>query len=147
MSQQQDEQMQLLIDLHRNNERQGPGGRTETELAMYLAGVDLQSSYSIADIGCGTGAASLVLAEMLDAQITAVDFLPEFLRVLEARAKDAELSEKITTLNASMDALPFEDDSFDALWSEGAIYNMGFAKGVNEWKRYLKQGGVLVASA
>ncbi len=144
--QEQDDQMQLLIDLHQNNERQGPGGRTETELAMYLAGVDLQSSYRIADIGCGTGAASLVLAEMLDAQITAVDFLPEFLNVLDGRAKDAELSDKITTLNASMDALPFEDEYFDALWSEGAIYNIGFSKGVSDWKRFLKQGGVLVAS-
>ena len=140
------EQMQLLLDLHKYNERQGPGGRTETELAIYLAGLDLTTEYKIADIGCGTGAASLVLAEMLNAEITAVDFLQEFLDELDERAKEAELAQRISTLNASMDALPFDPASFDVLWSEGAIYNIGFAKGVQDWRTYLKPGGILVAS-
>lgn len=35
---------------------------------------------------------------------------------------------RIETLAASVDALPFEEQSFDAIWSEGAIYNIGFTK-------------------
>jgi len=140
------DEMQLLIDLHKNNERQGPGGRAETEIAIYLSGLDFDTQYKIADIGSGTGAASLVLAEMLDAEITSVDFLQDFLDILEQQAQDAELNSRITTLCASMDDLPFTEESFDVLWSEGAIYNIGFAKGVQDWKKYLKQGGVLVAS-
>ncbi len=45
-----------------------------------------------------------------------------------------------------MDNLPFETEAFDVIWSEGAIYNIGFARGVAEWKRYLKPGGLLIAS-
>ena len=45
-----------------------------------------------------------------------------------------------------MASLPFRDEQFDAIWSEGAIYNVGFEKGVKNWKRFLKQNGVLVAS-
>lgn len=140
------DEMALLVDLHKHNERQGPGGRTETELAIYLAGLDFQTPYTIADIGCGTGASSLVLAELLNANITAVDFLQEFLDVLDERASDAEVNDKISTTCASMDALPFDENQFDVLWSEGAIYNIGFAKGVKDWRQYLKPGGVLVAS-
>ena len=29
-----------------------------------------------------------------------------------------------------MDALPFENEELDLIWSEGAIYNIGFEKGV-----------------
>lgn len=138
--------LELLIDLHKNNERQGPGGRSETELAIYLAGLDLNTAYDIADIGCGTGVSSLILAEMLNAKVTSVDFLQEFLNELDCIAAEAELSEKITSCCASMDDLPFKQDQFDVLWSEGAIYNIGFEQGVKQWRPFLKQGGVLVAS-
>jgi hypothetical protein len=39
----------------------------------------------------------------------------------------------ITTLNCSMDALPFDEGEFDVIWSEGAVYNMGFEAGVSAW--------------
>jgi SAM-dependent methyltransferase len=45
-----------------------------------------------------------------------------------------------------MEQLPFADEDYDVLWSEGAIYNMGFEKGVNEWRRFLKPGGILAVS-
>ena len=45
-----------------------------------------------------------------------------------------------------MDNLPFENAEFDVIWSEGAIYNIGFEKGVVDWNRYLKAGGLLIVS-
>ncbi len=45
-----------------------------------------------------------------------------------------------------MDKLPFGDEEFDIIWSEGAIYNIGFERGVKDWSRYLKVGGLLVVS-
>ncbi|HON94151.1 MAG TPA: class I SAM-dependent methyltransferase, partial [Sedimentisphaerales bacterium] len=74
-----DLQMQLLIDLHKWNFRQGPGGDAETKRMLELAGLDRSRRLKIADIGCGTGASTVLLAKELDAEITAVDFLPEFL--------------------------------------------------------------------
>lgn len=140
------EDYQLLIDLHRRANRQGPGGDAETQMALDLSGVDRSAPLRVADIGCGTGASTLLLAQHLNARITAVDFLQEFLEVLESRAENRGLSDKISTLCCSMDGLPFGDDEFDVIWSEGAIYNIGFEKGINSWKRYLKPGGLLVVS-
>lgn len=136
----------LLIDLHRAAARQGPGGERETKLALELAELDVKRPLKIADIGCGTGASTLVLAKELNAHITAVDFLPEFLEELQIRARKDAVAERITPLCASMDALPFAENEFDLIWSEGAIYNMGFEAGLAAWRRFLKPGGRLVLS-
>ncbi|WP_304039441.1 class I SAM-dependent methyltransferase [Desulfovibrio piger] len=139
------DELTLLADLHKAGLRQGPGSPDVTRRAMVLAGLDGSRPLEIADIGCGTGGASLELARMLDARITAVDFLPSFLDVLRQRAQAQGLG-RIITLEASMDALPFTDASFDVIWSEGAVYNMGFEAGASAWKRFLKPGGKLVLS-
>ena len=137
---------QLLIDLHRDSERQGPGGEVETNRAKDLAGLDRSRRLRIADIGCGTGSSTILLAKNLDAEIIAVDLLPEFLDELQSRANDHGVADRISTLNCSMDGLPFEEKQFDVLWSEGAVYNMGFEAGISAWARFLKPGGKLVVS-
>jgi len=126
------EDFQLLIDLHKGASRQGPGGDAASEKALGLAMIDRAEPLKIADIGCGTGASTLLLARLLNAQITAVDFLQDFLEALEGRAESMGLSEKISPLCCSMDNLPFEDEAYDVIWSEGAIYNIGFEKGVKD---------------
>ena len=137
----------FLIDLHIQGHRQGPGGDAETEQALNLARVDRDAPLKVADIGCGTGASALLLARLLtNARITAVDFLQDFLDVLMERAERMGLADRISTLACSMDNLPFADEEFAVIWSEGAIYNIGFEQGVANWHRYLKGGGILVAS-
>ncbi|MCH2038762.1 MAG: class I SAM-dependent methyltransferase [Rickettsiales bacterium] len=137
----------LLIDLHKGNKRQGPGGDEQTIQALQLAGLASSSEpFKIADIGCGTGASTLTLAEHLNADITAVDLFQDFLDILNADAKKHGVADKITTLAGPMEELPFEEGSLDVIWAEGAIYNMGFAKGVEYFKRFLKPGGLLAAS-
>lgn len=137
---------QLIIDLHKNAARQGPGGVAETRKAMELAMIDRSRPLKIVDIGCGTGASTLVIAQELNASITAVDLLPEFLDELQSRARLHGVTNKITTLACAMDSLPFSDEEFDVIWSEGAVYNIGFKAGISVWKRFLKPGGMIVVS-
>ncbi|WP_029030116.1 class I SAM-dependent methyltransferase [Salinarimonas rosea] len=136
----------LLVDLHADGARQGPGGAEETRLSVALSGLAGRAGLRIADVGCGTGAATLVLADALDARITAVDLHPVFLETLAAAARAAGLSDRITTRAASMEALPFAPGELDAIWSEGAIYNMGFEAGAAAWRGFLKPGGILAVS-
>lgn len=137
---------QLLIDLHRPAARQGPGGERETGRALDLAGLNRSHPLKIADIGCGTGASTIQLAKELDARIVAVDFLTDFLEELQERAHKAGVADRITPMTCSMDALPFAENEFDVIWSEGAIYNMGFEAGVAAWRHFLKPSGILVLS-
>ncbi len=66
-------ELQLLVDLHKDNTRQGPGGDAETRLAVTLSGLKGQLGLKIADIGCGTGVSTLVLAAELDGAQAIVD--------------------------------------------------------------------------
>lgn len=138
--------LQLLVDLHISADRQGPGGAAETLLAAKLAGLTPGQSLRIADLGCGTGAAALTLAEHFDASTTAVDAIPEFLAELEERARERGLEHRVQTLCASMDDLPFSAEEFDVIWSEGAVYNIGFEQGARLWAPLLKPGGILAMS-
>ena len=137
----------LMVDLHRDGTRQGPGSDEETLHALELTRLDRAARLQVADIGCGTGASTLALASRLpNARITAVDLFPEFLDILTERACAAGCSEQIETLAQSMDSLPFAAESLDLIWSEGAIYNMGFGTGIEAWRPFLRPGGVIAVS-
>ena len=70
--------IELLIDLHRQTSRQGPGSNETTRRAMELASLEPSVGLRVADLGCGTGASALQLAAELDARVTAVDFSDDF---------------------------------------------------------------------
>jgi len=108
--------------------------------------LDPSAPLKVADIGCGTGASTIQLARSLNAKITAIDFLPDFIEVLKGNAENEGLINKINPLVCSMENLRFDDEEYDVIWSEGAIYNIGFEKGINDWRRFLKPGGLLVIS-
>lgn len=137
----------LMVDLHREGSRQGPGSEEETHRALDLAGLDESRPLRVADIGCGTGASTLVLARRLaGAEIVAVDLFPEFLDILSAGAAAAGLAGRIQTRAQSMDSLSFEPESLDLIWSEGAVYNLGFGRGIRRWREFLRPGGVIAVS-
>lgn len=141
-----EEELALLTELHLEGQRQGPGSDEDTRLALQLCRLDCTRPMAVADIGCGTGASTLVLAEHLNARITAVDFAQPFLDRLVERAQALGLANKISPVCASMDALPFELASLDLIWAEGAIYNMGFSAGLKAWRPFLKPGGLMALS-
>lgn len=140
------ETLELLIDLHVRNDRQGPGSREDFTRALEFSGMDIQSPLRVADIGCGTGATTLELLRATNVSVTAVDMAPAFLERLSERAKTAGVDDRVTVVEADMSDPPFSDGQFDAIWSEGAMYNIGFERGITDWKRYLKPGGILVVT-
>ena len=89
---------------------------------------------------------TLVLARETGGYVTAIDLHQPFLDELIRRAEHGGLADRITPVRASMDALDFPDASFDLIWSEGAIYVMGFAEGLRAWKRLLKPTGAIAVT-
>lgn len=136
----------LLIDFHKDAERQGPGSKEDTLRALSFIPLKNTEKLKVADIGCGTGAQTMTLAQTIKGHITAVDLFPDFLQKLNDKAKTLGIQNKITTLEKSMDDLPFSEKEFDIIWSEGAVYIIGFKEGVQQWKKYLKAGGYMALS-
>lgn len=135
----------LICEYFSNVERQGPGSRGATLKALgFIENISDQSL--IADIGCGTGGQTMTLAQNTSGKITALDLFPDFIERLNINAQKLNLRDRIKGVVGSMDKLPFRDEELDLIWSEGAIYNIGFEKGLNEWRKFLKPGGYIAVS-
>jgi ubiquinone/menaquinone biosynthesis C-methylase UbiE len=97
-------------------------------------------------LGCGTGGQTMILAQNAKGTITALDLFSGSIDKLNATAGKLGLQNRIKGLVGSMDNLPFQNDKFDLIWSEGAIANIGFEKGLNYWKGFLKKGGYIAVT-
>lgn len=137
--------MSIFFEIHQDLPRGGPGENSQTRKALSML-ADLPSRPRILDIGCGLGMQTIELAKQTDGTITAIDNHAPFLEALRQRALEEGVAGRITILQASMFDLEFEKGTIDLIWSEGAIYIIGFEKGIREWKPFLKKGGAIVVT-
>jgi ubiquinone/menaquinone biosynthesis C-methylase UbiE len=98
----------------------------------------------ILDIGCGSGVPTLELARLSDGEIVGLDIDKDMLDVLQENIEKAGLSDRVKVINRSLLDMDFPDEGFDVIWAEGSINVIGFKKGLQEWKRFLKPGGFMV---
>lgn len=135
----------LICEYFSSVERQGPGSPEVTVKALSFTD-NLTNESRIADIGSGTGGQTMVLAQHAPGNITAIDLFPVFIDQLNANAHKQNLQDRVKGIVGSMDNLPFQHEELDLIWSEGAIYNIGFERGLNEWRKYLKAGGYIAVT-
>ncbi len=135
----------LICEYFSGMERQGPGSPEATLKALSFIDNLADDSY-IADLGCGTGGQTMTLARNTPGRITGLDLFPEFIDTFNRNALRLGLSDRVQGIVGSMDNLPFDRESLDLIWSEGAIYNIGFQRGLAEWRRFLKTGGYVAVS-
>lgn len=145
MSGEEMDMMAALIALHAGTDRQGPGDEALSR-AILARLPELPDGARVADLGCGAGAASLLLAKHLKRLVLAVDLTAAFLAGLEARAAEQGLSGMVTPLCADMGALDPAEHRFDLIWSEGAAYNLTFEGALKAWRPLLAEGGIAVIS-
>jgi len=146
--------MQLIYEIFDASlPRLGPGDDASTEKALGIAlaalaqGEDFSSvGLRILDVGCGNGAQTIGLAKRVDGTILAVDNHPPYLDELRRRAEAEGVAGKIELRLRDMNDMGLEEGSFDLVWSEGALYSMGFPDGLAACRRLLRPRGVLAAS-
>ena len=135
----------LICEYFASIERQGPGSPEMTLKALSFIS-NLTNNSHIADLGCGTGGQTMVLARHAPGQITGLDLFPGFIDRFNRNAQALRLQDRVRGVVGSMDELPFEKGSLDLIWSEGSIYNIGFERGINLWHDYLRPGGYMAVS-
>ncbi len=136
---------QVMADLYGPLPRQGPGSAVCTRQAFSLLG-SLPDRPLLLDVGCGTGAQTMVLARLTNGHIVALDVFDWALDRVAARVLQAGLQHRVHTTKQSMDAMDFQQMTFDVVWSEGALYIMGFENALRSCRGLLKPGGYLAAS-
>ena len=92
----------------------------------------------VLDAGAGTGRLSVRLFNE-DADITALDISPEMLSQLHKKNPD------ITTIEGELEDMPFEDDTFDMVFSSLALVHLKKIEPfLDECYRVLKDDGKLI---
>jgi ubiquinone/menaquinone biosynthesis C-methylase UbiE len=103
----------------------------------------LEPGEVVLDVGSGAGTDSLVAAQMVgsEGRVTGVDMTPEML----AKARAAAVAMKATNVEfvaGEAEGLPFEDESFDVVISNGVIDLIPDKDAVfSEIHRVLRPGG------
>ena len=132
----------MIYEYFSNTERQGPGNAKETLKALsFIEGLTEKSK--IADIGCGTGGQTMTLGQNTPCEIIGIDVWQDFINTFNQNSQNQNLQNRVKGIVGNMENLPFQKEELDLIWSEGSIYNIGFERGLNEWRKFLKMGGYI----
>lgn len=136
---------ELICEYFAGPERQGPGSPETTVKAIGFL-YHLTDQSRIADFGCGTGGQTMILAVHVPGIITGIDLFPKFIELFNQQSEERGFQKRVRGVVASMEGLLFAFEELDLIWSEGAKYNIGFERSVQERRKFLKPGGFLAVT-
>lgn len=134
----------IFFEIHQDLPREGPGRNKYTRKAYEM--LPWLDQPRILDIGCGPGAQTLELARLSRGKVIGIDTHQPYLDKLQSKIAASGLEDRIQALNQSMFDVEYPAESFDIIWAEGAIYIIGFERGLREWKKLIKSRGFLVVN-
>ncbi len=131
---------EVFFDVFEALPRQGPGNRECAGRALALCR-GLPPAPAILDLGCGVGGQTLHLAELTGGAIDALDSHFPSLRRLSRTIRERGLVDRIRPVAGDMASPPYAAGSFDLIWSEGALYNIGIERALRICRPLLRPGG------
>jgi len=132
----------IFFELYESLPRQGPGNRDCAAKAVALCR-GLPPGAAVLDLGCGVGGQTLHLAELTAGPIVALDSHAPSIDRLHATVAARGLAGRIRPVAGDMADPGFAPASFDLVWSEGALYNIGMDNALDMCRRLLRIGGYL----
>jgi ubiquinone/menaquinone biosynthesis C-methylase UbiE len=116
------------------------GGVEATEEMIQLCQIGADSY--VLDVGCGAGVTPAFIARKYGCRVVGVDILEGMVQKSKERAEREGITDLVEFRVADAQDLPFEDDLFDAVFTESATaFPEDKQKAVDEYVRVLKPGG------
>jgi len=118
------------------------------EYEAMVRSVGFQPGWKVLDAGCGSGSFLELLAELVtpDGHISAIDLAPENIQVVDTQVKSGRFDCPVETRVGQITDLPYEDDSFDAVWCANVtqyLTNEELRKMLDEFRRVTRPGGIV----
>lgn len=133
---------EVFFEVYEALPRQGPGSLACTGRAFALCR-DLPPAPAVLDLGCGGGAQTLHLASLTKGTIAALDRHAPLIGRLTQKVVELGLSHRIRPVVGDMSQPSFPPGSFDLIWSEGALHNIGLGNALRLWRPQLAPRGYL----
>jgi len=133
---------EVFFEVYEPLPRQGPGKRACAARALDLCR-QLPPSPAVLDLGCGGGGQTLHLAELTSGSIVAIDSHAPGIERLRATVAKRGLAERVRPVVGDMAHPALPSESFDLVWSEGALYNIGIENALRVCLGLLRPGGYL----
>jgi len=134
--------LEIFFEVFEALPRQGPGNRDCAARALQLCS-GLPHSPVILDLGCGVGGQTLHLAELTSGIITAIDSHAPSIERLQETLTEQGLSQRVQAQVGDLAHPEQLPESFDLIWSEGALYNIGIGTALRVCRGLLRPGGYL----
>jgi ubiquinone/menaquinone biosynthesis C-methylase UbiE len=117
-------------------------GRTATLELARTAGLD--ATKRVLDVGSGVGGTSRCLAKEFGCRVTGIDLTDEYCRAATMLSAKTGLAHLVDFRQGDATELPFEDQTFDVVWTEHVAMNIpDKTRLYNEMHRVLTPGGTL----
>lgn len=114
---------------------------------VFARDIDLEAPVEILDLACGFGKTTLSLKKRFpEARVEGIDLSAPCLRLGRRMATEKDL--KIDWRQGNIEALPYEDESFDLVTTTMTLHELplkSISQSLEEARRVLKPGGVLIA--
>jgi SAM-dependent methyltransferase len=118
------------------------GGLPATIALAQLA--NIRTTDRVLDVGSGIGGPSRHLASTIGCHVTGLDLTEEFCQVATMLARSTGLSDLLIYERGDALSMPFDDASFDVVWTQHAAMNIADKAGLyREIFRVLRPGGRL----
>ena len=119
------------------------GGKPATVRLARLAA--LQPDTRVLDAGGGLGGPARTLAAEFGCRVTVIDLTETYVRAAEMLTERLGLAERVRHRVGNALALPFDDASFDVVWTQNSGMNIEDKAGLYAgFHRVLRPGGLLV---
>jgi SAM-dependent methyltransferase len=141
-----DRAFQFFLQFHHGIPRQGPGTPEATADAFHRLQDLLPPAPAILDLGCGSGGQTLTLASLTEGTLLAIDSNTVFIEELKLRLARGGLRARVTAQLGDMNALGLPPGSFDLIWCEGALFVLGFERGLRLLRPLLRGPALVVVS-
>jgi ubiquinone/menaquinone biosynthesis C-methylase UbiE len=106
--------------------------------------VGFSGNERVLDVGSGLGGPSRYIAWRYGCRVSGIDLTAEFCRVAEILTRLTGLTARVDYRQGNARDLPFDDQSFDVVWSQNAAMNIADRDRLyGEMFRVLKPGGKL----